>query len=62
MRVRTLEGWAGRMQVSPAVNEKLRAILRTASGGLRDFLQPREFADNIGFVLTETLIVAEKPR
>ena len=56
-----LEGWAGRMQVSPDNTEKLRAILREASGGLRDFLQPKELPDDIGFVLMETLIVAGKP-
>ena len=57
-----LEGWAGRMQASPEVLEKLRAILRGAAGGLRDFLQPKERPDNIDFVLMESLIVAEKPR
>ena len=57
-----LEGWAGRMQASPEAMENLRAILRGASGGLRDFLQPQERADNIDFVLMESLIVAEKPR
>jgi hypothetical protein len=57
-----LEGWAGRMQAAPETKEKLRAILRGASGGLRDFLQPKVLPDNIGFVLTESLIVAEKPR
>jgi ubiquinone/menaquinone biosynthesis C-methylase UbiE len=56
------EGWAGRMQASPETREKLRAILRGASGALRDFLQPKERPDNIDFVLVETLIVAEKPR
>jgi ubiquinone/menaquinone biosynthesis C-methylase UbiE len=56
-----LEGWAGRMQVSPDTKEKLRMILRGASGGLRDFLQPKELPDDIGFVLMESLIVAEKP-
>ena len=57
-----LEGWAGRMQASPLTKERLRGILRGASGGLRDFLQPKELPDNIGFVLMESLIVAEKPR
>lgn len=57
-----LEGWAGRMQASPEAMENLRAILRGASGGLRDFLQPQERADNIDFVLMESLIVAEKQR
>jgi ubiquinone/menaquinone biosynthesis C-methylase UbiE len=57
-----LEGWAGRMQASPEAMEKLRAILRGASGGLRDFLQPKERPDNFDFVLMESLIVAEKPR
>jgi ubiquinone/menaquinone biosynthesis C-methylase UbiE len=57
-----LEGWAGRMQASPETKNKLRAILRNASGGLRDYLQPKERADNIDFVLMETLIVAEKPQ
>jgi hypothetical protein len=56
------EGWAGRMQASPEAKEKLRAILRGASGALRDFLRPKERADNIEFVLMESLIVAEKPR
>jgi len=56
-----LEGWAGRMQASAERKEKLHAILRDASGGLRDFLQPKELPDDIGFVLMETLIVAEKP-
>jgi ubiquinone/menaquinone biosynthesis C-methylase UbiE len=56
------EGWVGRMQASPEAKEKLRAILRGASGKLRDFLQPKERADNIDFVLMESLIVAEKPR
>ena len=56
-----LEGWAGRMQASAERKEKLRAILRDASGGLRDFLQPKELPGDIGFVLMETLIVAEKP-
>jgi ubiquinone/menaquinone biosynthesis C-methylase UbiE len=41
---------------------KAGAILRGASGGLRDFLQPQERADNIDFVLMESLMVAEKPR
>jgi len=54
-----LEGWAGRMQASAESKEKLRAILRGASGGLRDFLRPKELPDDIGFVLRETLIVAE---
>jgi hypothetical protein len=57
-----LEGWAGRMQASPETKEKLRTILRGASGALRDFLQPKERPDNIDFVLMESLIVAEKPR
>jgi ubiquinone/menaquinone biosynthesis C-methylase UbiE len=57
-----LEGWAGRMQASPEAMEKLRAILRNAAGGLRAFLQPKERADNIDFVLMESLIVAEKPK
>jgi ubiquinone/menaquinone biosynthesis C-methylase UbiE len=56
------EGWAGRMQASPEAKEKLRAILRGASGALCDFLRPKERADNIEFVLMESLIVAEKPR
>ncbi|HET7681668.1 MAG TPA: class I SAM-dependent methyltransferase [Xanthobacteraceae bacterium] len=55
------EGWAGRMQASAESKDKLRAILRGASGGLRDFLRPKELPDNIGFVLMESLIVAEKP-
>lgn len=55
-----LEGWAARMQASPDTKEKLRAILRGASGGLRDFLRPKELPDNIEFVLAESLIVAEK--
>jgi hypothetical protein len=50
------------MQASPETRENLRAILRGASGALRDFLQPKERPDNIDFVLVETLIVAEKPR
>jgi hypothetical protein len=54
-----LEGWAGRMQASAESKEKLRTILRDASGGLRNFLQPKELPDDIGFVLRETLIVAE---
>jgi len=57
-----LEGWAGRMQASAETKDELRAILRGASGGLRDFLQPKERQDDVGFVLMETLIVAEKPR
>lgn len=57
-----LEGWAGRMQVSPDTKEQLRMILRGTSGGLRDFLQPKELPDDIGFVLMESLIVAEKAR
>jgi ubiquinone/menaquinone biosynthesis C-methylase UbiE len=57
-----LEGWAGRMQASPEALEKLRTILRGASGALRDFLQPKERPDNFDFVLMESLIVAEKPR
>jgi ubiquinone/menaquinone biosynthesis C-methylase UbiE len=56
-----LEGWAGRMQAAPATKDRLRAILRGASLGLRDFLQPKELPDNIGFVLMESLIAAEKP-
>ena len=56
-----LEGWAGRMQASRDTKEKLRMILRSALGGLRDFLQPSEHPDNIVFVLMETLIVAQKP-
>jgi ubiquinone/menaquinone biosynthesis C-methylase UbiE len=56
-----LESWAGRMQAAPEAKEKLRAILREASPRLRDFLQPRELADDIGFELMETLIVAERP-
>jgi ubiquinone/menaquinone biosynthesis C-methylase UbiE len=55
-----LEGWAGRMQASSDTKKKLGAILLGASGGLRDFLQPKVLPDNIGFVLTESLIVAEK--
>jgi ubiquinone/menaquinone biosynthesis C-methylase UbiE len=57
-----LEGWAGRMQAPPENKEKLRAILRSASGALRDFLQPKERQDNIDFVLMESLIVADKPQ
>lgn len=57
-----LEGWAGRMQASPETKEKLRDILRTASGALRDYLQPREQPHDIDFVLMEVLLVAEKPR
>ena len=57
-----LEGWAGRMQASPETKEKLRVILRNASGGLRDYLLPKERSDSIDFVLFESLIVAEKPR
>jgi hypothetical protein len=50
------------MQVSPDTKEQLRMILRGTSGGLRDFLQPKELPDDIGFVLMESLIVAEKAR
>ena len=57
-----LEGWAGRMQASPETKEELRGILRSASGGLRDYLQPKERPDNIDFILMEVLIVAQKPR
>lgn len=57
-----LEGWSGRMQASAEAKEKLRAILRNASGALRDYLQPKEGPDDIDFVLMESLIVAEKPR
>jgi hypothetical protein len=56
-----LEGWAGRMQASAETKEKLRGILRGTQGVLRDFLQPKELPDNMGFVLMESLIVAEKP-
>ena len=57
-----LEGWAGRMQASPEAMEKLRVILRNASGALREFLQPKERANSIDFVLLESLIVAQKPK
>ena len=57
-----LEGWAGRMQASPQTMERLSAILRDASGALRDYLQPKELSGKIGFLLKEALIVAEKPR
>lgn len=58
-----LDSWAGRMQASGETKRKLAAILRSASPALREFLRPRELADNdIGFVLTEALIVADKPR
>ena len=50
------------MQASADTKEKLRGILRNASGGLRAFLQPKERPDNVDFVLMESLIVAEKPR
>lgn len=56
------EDWAGRMQASAETRDKLRAVLRGASGSLRDFLQPKERPDDVDFVLMETLIVAEKPR
>ena len=57
-----LEGWAGRMQASPQTMERLGAILRDASGALRDYLQPKELSGKIGFLLKEALIVAQKPR
>jgi ubiquinone/menaquinone biosynthesis C-methylase UbiE len=57
-----LESWAGRMQASPETTAKLRATLRGAAGALRDFLQPKERAGDVDFVLMESLIVAEKPR
>lgn len=57
-----LEGWADRMQASPETREKLRNILRGATGALRDYLQPKERPGNIDFVLMEVLIVAEKSR
>jgi ubiquinone/menaquinone biosynthesis C-methylase UbiE len=57
-----LEGWAGRMQAAPEIRATLRSILLNSSPGLRAFLRPQENAGNIDFVLTESLIVAEKPR
>ena len=54
-----LESWGGRMQAPPEAREKLRGILRDASGSLRDYLQPNGRPDNIDFVLREALIVAE---
>lgn len=57
-----LEGWAGRTQASPETVEKLRAILRGATGALGNYLQPKERPDNIDFVLMEVLAVSEKPR
>lgn len=56
------EGWAGRMQVANGTKKKLRGMLRNASPTLRNFLQPQERPGNIGFILTEALIVAERPR
>lgn len=57
-----LEGWAGRTQASAEAKEKLRTILREATGALRDYLQPKEAPGDIDFILREVLIVAEKPR
>jgi len=57
-----LESWAGRMQASAQTKERLRAILRHATGALRDYLKPKELSGKADFLLKEALIVAEKPR
>jgi ubiquinone/menaquinone biosynthesis C-methylase UbiE len=56
-----LDGWAGRMSVSPEVKEKLRAMLWDQTPGLQDYLRTQEIgAGNLKFILKEAVFVTMK--
>ncbi len=56
------ESWTGRMRVAAGPKEKLRAMLLGGTPEFQAFLRPQKRDGDIGFVLTEALIVAERPR
>ncbi len=51
-----LDGWAGRMSVSPEVKRKLKDMLWDQTPGLQDYLRTQESgADNLKFNLQEAI-------
>jgi hypothetical protein len=54
--------WTAQMNVAADTKEQLRALLLNASPALQAFLRVQPRGDNIGFTLTEALIIAERVR
>jgi SAM-dependent methyltransferase len=52
--------WTAQMNVPAATTPRLKDMLLNSSAALQAFLRPAPRGDNIGFTLTEALIVAEK--
>jgi ubiquinone/menaquinone biosynthesis C-methylase UbiE len=53
-------GWAGRMQVSDAVQCELRSLLLNNAPALQAFLNTRTVGDDLTFSIAEVVIVAER--
>lgn len=55
------DDWTSRMRVRPETVDELRRVLETSSGGLRDYLAPRQFEGRWKFDLLEMELLANKP-
>jgi hypothetical protein len=60
-KVMDFDTWCATMAVPAATIPKLAAMLDTASPALSAFLTPTHVAGQRGFVLTELILIAQKP-
>ncbi len=58
---RDLDAWADRSGCSEKTKDGLRALLREAPEGVRDFLNPRQEGNRFTFSLEELVLIAQKP-